>query len=350
MTLEARVLAPDEHPLWDRLVAESPEGSPYSTSPYLAALCEATGAEFRILAASRGPELLGGVALYEERVRAGTRVTSRLLLYYNGIVLRTPAGKYPSRQAARQTEVLAALERALSCAGYLAVSLKNRSAFRDARVFLAAGWSAAPSYTYVVPLADLARLWGRVEQNLRRLVARAEREGLRMAEDDDFASFFRLHEQALARKGLGPYLPRRAFEGFFARLRAAGLARLYHVRLPDGRSVASQLVLAGPHPVSHTIAAGSDAACHDLGATAFLRWNVFRDLARLGFSANDLTDAALGPVTHFKSQLGGDLELCLTLRRETATYRAWRWAERLAQRRPAARLTRLLAASRAQAG
>ena len=33
----------------------------------------------------------------------------------------------------------------------------------------------------------------------------------------------------------------------------------------------------------------------------------------MGYVANDLTDAALNPVAHFKSQLGGDLELCLIL-------------------------------------
>ncbi len=45
----------------------------------------------------------------------------------------------------------------------------------------------------------------------------------------------------------------------------------------------------------------------NLGATAFLRWNVFQRLSELGVAANDLTDAALNPVTHFKAQLGGDL-------------------------------------------
>jgi hypothetical protein len=31
----------------------------------------------------------------------------------------------------------------------------------------------------------------------------------------------------------------------------------------------------------------------------------------MGFSGNDLTGAGLNPVTHFKSQLGGDLHLFL---------------------------------------
>jgi hypothetical protein len=43
-------------------------------------------------------------------------------------------------------------------------------------------------------------------------------------------------------------------------------------------------------------------------------------LAARGFKGNDLTDAALNPVTHFKSQLGGTLDVTLVLqsRRRTA--------------------------------
>jgi hypothetical protein len=336
---EARFLADADYEAWNRLVADSAEGSPYSTSRYLAALCEATGGGFRILAVERAGELQGGVALYEERLPVGTRVSSRALLYYNGVVLRPQATSYPSQRSARQTEVVAALERALARAGYVAVSLKNRSPFHDARVFLAQGWSVAPSYTYVVPLGDLAQLWKRVEQNLRRLVGRCEREQVRLSEDDDFDSFFHLHRLALERRGRSPYLPGPAFRRFFDRLKACGWAHLYHARLPDGRSVSSQLVLTGPHAVSHTVGAAADAEHLRLGATAFLRWKVFEDLARRGCSANDLTDAAPGPVTHFKSQLGGDLETCLVVSRESVLHRAWRWATR---RGPGARLARRL--------
>lgn len=336
---EARFLADADYAAWNRLVADSPEGSPYSTSSYLAALCEATGGRFRILAVARGGELLGGVALYEERLPIGTRVSSRVLLYYNGLVLRPHATTYPSLGSARRTEVLAALELGLARGGYVAVSLKNRSPFNDARVFLARGWSVLPSYTYVAPLRDLGQLWKRVEQNLRRLVGRCEREQLRLSVDDDFDSFFRLHRLALERRAVSPYLPGPVFHRFFERLKAGGLARLYHARLRDGRSVSAQLVLAGPHPVSHTVSAATDAEHLRLGATAFLRWKVFEDLARRGCTANDLTDAALGPVTHFKSQLGGDLELCLVVSRETRLYRAWRWATR---RGPVARVARRL--------
>ena len=157
------------------------------------------------------------------------------------------------------------------------------------------------------------------------MVARCKEQGLTVTADDDFDAFHRLHVQTHDRKRAPVYLPRDAFRVFIDQLRAKQLCRLYHARLPDGRVVASQLVLLGPHPVSHSVCAASDAEFLTLGASAFLRWQVFEDLARAGYQANDLTDAALNPVTHFKSQLGGDLALSLMVARPASV--SWRIGE-----------------------
>ena len=79
-------------------------------------------------------------------------------------------------------------------------------------------------------------------------------------------------------------------------------------------------------PPSSPVCAASDGQYLKLGATAFLRWNVFKRLSELGFAANDLTDAALNPVTHFKAQLGGDLHMCLLL--ESPESAGFRWARK----------------------
>src|SRR5262249_18346049 len=121
--LSTRVLAATEHEAWSRLVAASPHGSAYSLPAYLDALCEATGASYRVLAAFRGEELAGGVALYERRSALGAYVSPRLLLYYNGFVLRETETKYPSQRTAKQLETLSALEEGVRGLGYASVKL-----------------------------------------------------------------------------------------------------------------------------------------------------------------------------------------------------------------------------------
>jgi hypothetical protein len=307
-------LGPEQLDRWSRFVRESPHGSAYNLPAYLEALCSAGGGRYVVLAAFRGEEIVGGVATYERSSPLGSFVSPRLLLYYNGFVLREYRTKYPSERTARDVETTTALAEALEGRGHGRLELRSRSPFTDARPLLERGWRVSPSYTYTVPLADLGAQWDRVEQNLRRLVDRGREQGLTLSVNEDFESFFRLHAQTAVRKRAPLYLEAGAFRRYYDDLRAHDLCRLYHARLADGRVAASQLVLTG-HPVTHTVSAAADADLQRTGANAFLRWSAFEDLAALGHVANDLTDASFGPVAHFKGQLGGVLETALVASR-----------------------------------
>lgn len=311
--LRVEALRESEHAEWTALVDSSSEASVYALPRYLEALCGATGGRFVLLGAWQGDELAGGLALCESDSRYGPCVAPRPLLYYNGPVLRPGRSRYPSERTARDLKTLAALEHAVRARGYARLTFACGPSFTEARPFLAAGWSAAPQYTYLVDLTDPAAQWTRVEQNLRRLVQRCEREGLRLDADGDVDAFYELHARTMERKGARPYLSAAGFRSYFAALSAAGLGRLFHARQPDGRSVASQLVLLGPGGRCHMAAAAADEAALRSGASAFLRWKSFEALGAAGCSSVDLTDASLNAVTHFKSQLGGELKLLLVL-------------------------------------
>jgi Acetyltransferase (GNAT) domain len=317
-----RRLAESDFPAWDALVAGSPDGSPYSLPAYLDALCAAAGGTFVVLGAFRAEVLVGGMALYLRTGAGGRWAGPRLLLYYHSPVLLRGDSKYPSVRTSRELETMGALADAIAALGLDATTLKLRHTLTDVRALLQRGWSVRPSYSYIVPLTDLEAQRGLVEQNLRRLVDRCERDGLAAAEDDDFDSFHALHVQTLDRKDARAYLPPEPFRRYWEGIRRAGLGRLFHVRLPDGRAIASQLVLAGGHPLAHTVSAASDPEFLRLGANAFLRWRAFGALRAAGYAANDLTDAALNPVTHFKAQFGGELVLCHVA--ELPSSRRWR--------------------------
>jgi hypothetical protein len=314
--LSVTTLRPEEFPEWREFVSQSPDGSVYAEPGYLDALASVTGAKFRIVGVRHAGGLVGGVALYETRsLLHGRHAGPRLLLYYHGPLFAPYGGAYPSQQTSRDLEIQGVLLDYLSSLRFDSMILKSRSTVRDVRAYLHRGWHAWPSYTYVVPLTDLKQQWQRVEGNLRRLIKRCtEADALSFTDDEDFDSFFRLHSLTLGRRKVPTYLPELAFRRFIERARAAGLARLQHARLPNGAAIASQLVLLGKHPVSHTVCAGMDPEYSRLGASAFLRWRGFETLAGLGYKANDLTDAALNSVTHFKSQFGGSLESALVLK------------------------------------
>lgn len=320
--LVAEPITETEYDAWNAFAGTMPAGSIYARTEYLDALCTATGGRFRVLGVRQGEQLFGGIGLYEERTRHGSLVSPRLLLYYNGPVLRRHDTKYPSEQTARDLKTLTAIESAIQQLGHGRIVLKPRPPLDDVRVFLSKGWTGHHGYTYVVAIDDLEQTRSRIEQNLRRLIDRCGRGGFTVTTDDDFDAFFALHVSTMERVGARVYLPAPAFRQFFTTLARQGLARLYHARLPDGRAAASQLVLLG-HPVTHTVTAGADPAQIKSGVTAFLRWKVFEHLAADGYRANDLTDASLNPITHFKSQLGGRLESWVELSSVPSARYAW---------------------------
>jgi hypothetical protein len=334
--LVATVLTEAEYPEWNALVSAAPAGSAYARPEYLDALCTAGGGRFRILGVRQGDLLLGGVGFYERDGPFGRYVSPRLLLYYNGPVLGQHETKYPSERTARELKTLAAIESWIGGERYGRVLLKPRSPLTDVRPFLARGWQASRHYTYVVSIGDPEQTRARIEQNLRRLIDRCGRGEFSVTEDDDFDSFFRLHSLTMDRVDFQVYLPATGFRGYYETLARQGLARLFHARLHDGTAVATQLVLLG-HAVTHTVCAGADPAHMKSGVTAYLRWKAFERLSALGHTGNDLTDASLNPVTHFKSQLGGSLEAVVELRSpETARYRLGVQATALASRARAA--------------
>jgi hypothetical protein len=89
-------------------VANSPEGSVYSTPEYLDVLCSVTGGRFRIVGVWNGEELSGGIALYSEPRWYGPHAGPRSLLYYHSPVVRRFESKYPSERTAKQVRILSA--------------------------------------------------------------------------------------------------------------------------------------------------------------------------------------------------------------------------------------------------
>lgn len=286
------------YPQWSRLVAQSLTGSIYSLPEYLDVLSDVGGGSYRVLGVFEKDELVAGIALYERKSFFGTFVSPRLLLYYNGIVLK---------QGSDGQRAIQALERVLRELPYGRLTFRSRGPSLDVRLLVSAGWQETPSYSYVVSLEDLDNLWKRIDKNQRRLVRRCEESGMTFSEDHDFESFYALHREIHLRKGAPLYLPKEQFVRYYKALSEKKLCQLYHARLVDGRAVATQLVLLGSHPITHTVSAAAADEYLRVGVNPYLRWKVFQKLSAAGYLGNDLTDAAPNAVTRFKAQLGGDL-------------------------------------------
>lgn len=302
-----KYLTVDEYDQWDQFVDRSPEGGIYSTSYYLQALCAAAGTQFSILTLWKGTEIVAGIGLHYQESCFGRIVKPRGLLYYNGFVLRPCKTRYPSKATSQRMHLMEPLLYELESDLYAEVTLSHRSPLTDMRLFCWHTWLVYPQYTYIVPIEDMDALWQRTDQNLRRLVNRCNKQGLRYGMVDDFKSFYRLHKETYARRNLEPYFSFERFSNLYQTLLQHNCVQMYAVWMPDGEIAAMQIVLSSGHNVSHTWSAATDSRFLRAGASALLRWKVFEDQQARGFTHNDLTDAMQPDVARFKGQLGADL-------------------------------------------
>ena len=307
-------LEPNEFSEWDKFVETSHSGSIYHLSSYLDVLARVTGGHFRIIAVRLEDKIIAGATLFESPLILGRYSSSRLLLYYHGLVLGPAALKKNGNEV--RISALGPFEKYLCSFGYAAVNMYHRHPISDLRVFSRAGWKLQIGYTYEVPLVDKIALWNRIDQNQRRLIRRAENRGYMIIEDSDFESFFRQHREVHQRKAAPLYLNQRRFEKSFHLLREKGLCRLYQARTESGESAATQLVLLSRHPVTHTVCAAAHERFLGDGIAPFLRWKVFEALSKEGYLGNDLTDAGLYSVARFKRDMGGELRRCIQVTKQ----------------------------------
>ena len=320
--LEAEVLAEEHYGAWDHFVAgQERTGSIFSTVQYMDILCRAAGGSFSVAAIRDGDSFIAGLGVYRRRILGHEVISHRMLLSYNGPVLRDDLFAATGSRS-KGFEALNALCRFLSRQNVSGVTLHCRDGHQDFRPFLNRGWGASPFYTIVVPTADSGQLWNRFDRNARRLVRRAEESGCTVEPDGDFDFFYHAHQEIHRRKGAPLYLPEAAFRRFVDDLAAAGLGVIFTARLASGVPAAAQLQLLGRHRCSHTVCAGSDGAHLWTGAGYLLRWRAFVELGARGYASNDLTNASYGDVTRFKEQLGGTLTITMSLRsRQRLSYR-----------------------------
>lgn len=309
------MLTEEHYDAWDDFVlSQERTGSIYATARYLDILCRAAGGSFSVVAVHDGDSFVTGFGLYRRRVEVRDVISTRMLLYYNGVVLRDSLLALEGSQS-RRLEALDALHGFLERQPVDAIILHCRHGYQDFRPFLEErGWHVEPTYTIVVPTTDSSQLWSKFDKNARRLVRRAENLGCTIEPDNDFDPFYHAHEEVHRRKGAPLYLPKEAFRRFVDELIAARLGVIFTARLADGSPAASQLVLLGKHPCSHTACACSYAAHLETGATYLLRWRAFVELEARGYAMNDLTNASRGSVTKFKEQFGGTLKMNMELR------------------------------------
>lgn len=296
-----------DDPAWRGLTASAVGATPVH-DPLISRVAALTpGCEWSALGAWRDGQLVGGIAVV---ANDQGEVWPRSLAPYNSpLIMSMPEAK-PSTRYRHESEIAGALLEELATR-YQFVALRMRPRSIDVRKIVASGWKLTTTFTYEIAISDLDRAWSNIDDNRRRLIRRAEREGCIVLESRGFSYSLveevnRLHLMMRDGYGTSTDLDEGGWQNALQLLFDAGLLRLFTVFDNDGIAAAFVL-LTNSRPGATLLATGADPSRLDSGAGALLRWRMFCDLSADGVEVVDMNGARIGPEGRFKASFGGDL-------------------------------------------
>lgn len=195
------MLTPEELPLWDALVEESPQGSVFTRRWWLTATC----GEVRVLGYFEPGKLIAGIPLYYER-HLGMRICRMPKLTQTmGVVLRPLAGKTVSRKT-RETEILTEFAARLAKETVFIQAL--HPSLDNWLPFYWRGFTETTHYTYVLDdLSSVSRIWDGLDKDRRANIRKARRLGLTVKECEA-GVVYRATQASFERQGRKcPYTP-----------------------------------------------------------------------------------------------------------------------------------------------
>jgi len=195
--LTVRELCGDELPLWDELVAVSPQRTIFAQRWWMEIV---TDGQARLLGCFNGNRLVAGLPVWECRYLGVRRLRQPPLTPYWGPLLRPLDGK-PQTRANAEMHVLRALAEAL--APWPDITMQWHHSLANWLPFYWNGFNQMTRYTYrIADLSDLARVEKACHDAVGQQLRRARRDGLHYEDMVDPEIVGRLNRLSMARQGV----------------------------------------------------------------------------------------------------------------------------------------------------
>lgn len=291
----------DDASTWDRFVATSWGGSPFSTQRWLQCAADALGGHPLCIGVYKGERIVAGLAGLTYRRRGIERFETPELTPHTGFLLAPIESKGPAKIEAERHRFLSLLIDHLRTYGHIRIA--HTPALNDVRPFSWAHWLTNMRYTYQMDLTDLTALWERVERRTRTAIRKAEKLGYQLVQSDDIDLLCRQYDLVYARQGSAAPVDASKIRRFVSSALDSGQTRLFAVRSAEGVT-ASIVAFVEGESTSYAWIAGADPEHNSTGATSLLYWKYFEQCAQPRF---DFVGANLPAVAFFKRGLGGDL-------------------------------------------
>jgi len=288
---------------WDAFVADSPQGTFFSTSLWVETVAAAQDAYPCILGVFEDDKLVAGLTCVEMKRGPFTKISTPLLTPYGGLIYRPVTGK--RRSEAESFNHACADILLSSIAGlYSYAFLVHSPDFADIRPFTWAGWTEAVRYTYLLDLDNPGRIWDLMERRVRTVLRKAEAT-LELGGAIDPEQFGALYERIYLDRGRKPPISGTLVKTVLGSLMDAGAADMRTVRDSSGTVISSMVLVSDEHSVYAWIS-GSLPDRNPTGAFSLLFWDAVRRYSG-ACERLDMVGANIPSISFFKKGFGGQL-------------------------------------------
>lgn len=298
---EIRPLYEREFPLWDEFVDESLEGTLFHKSFWL----RASPRMFLIYGYFKGGELRAGIPIPYLALLGFKAVSHPPLTPYLGTVFKKRNSKYVTI-ISEEKEINKEFARGLK-REFCSVNFSFPVGVVDLQPFIWEGFSTSIAYTYIIPLGgNLEDIWKDVDDKRRNDIKKAEKDGIRIIQSDDFRRTYTLIENTFVRQEKKASFQSAAFS-YDQTLKARKQCQSFLAMDKDGSPLAATYI-AWDNKRSYYLMGGYDAEKHHHGASAMATWEAIKfSKNELGLSEFDFEGSMVPNIEQYFRKFGGNL-------------------------------------------
>jgi hypothetical protein len=305
LDMEVREVKKNEYQIWDELVENSPQGSIFHHSNWLAIHDGLFGGMLKIYGCFKNNNLIGGCSFYIYQTKFYKRACSIVeMTPYGGVIIAPSFSSKIREQEETDKNIIRALCSAFDNEHFGYIQLVNSPNLIDIRSFIWNGWKSKIHYTYYFNLEkDIEKS---ISKKVRNTARRAINNKITVKKLNDPSIFYDLLLMTFMRQNMKLSFTKGFFENVIELLEAKNLGEMWVAETPNGEIASSEIIIWDNKRV-YRWSAASHTDFQDTGATSLLLYEIFQDLKKRGFKEINLMAANTPQLTKFISSFNPKL-------------------------------------------
>jgi len=315
---QARLLSPEEYPLWDALIRESPQGSIFSYSEYLRLLADATNSRLQIIGCFKKDLLLGGCSLFvrKRHLLGAHAISSGPDTPFCGCIFQKTDPMKVRRSEMEYTACINTLCDYIENQNYSLLSITNSPNLLDIRPFLRRGWRSAVAYSYFIDLEHLQ--FEEFSSSVRKSIHSAQKQGLSYEVGTDIQTHCDILTEVFQQHHTRPPFNETYIKKFLDLFHLTRTGDMRVVKDPSGTILASYIWLwDARRAYAWSGGALPSTEFHDGGANKLIFYSFLEELKEMGIPEVNIMHANTPRLTSFATGFNPRLVPYYTLERES---------------------------------